>query len=105
MLRQWSLQLCKYFHADFYRKLTVSLVYKNQRQLSANKHKPYPQGFKQPWSGLSQPNRICISVHKQANSQMEIILDMQKHQQTSVSSQAERNSRQLKTILMLYNVR
>ena len=36
---------------------------------------------------------------------MEIILDMQKHQQTSVSSQAERNRHQLKTVLMLYGVR
>lgn len=87
------------------RRLTVSFVYKNQKRLNANKHKPHPQGFEQPWFGLSPPSWICISVHKPARYQMEIILDMQKHQQASVSSQAERNSHQLKTILMLHNVR
>lgn len=86
------------------RRLTVSLVYRNQRRLSANKRKPHPQGFEQSRSGLSQPNWICISVHKQAKYQVEIISDMQQYQQTSVFSQAERNSNQLKSILMVHDI-
>lgn len=33
----------------------MSFLYRNQRQLSANKRKPHPQGFEQPWSGFLNP--------------------------------------------------
>ena len=70
----------------------MSLVCRNQRPLNANKLKPYPQGFEQPWPALSQARRICISVREPASSQMEIPLDTQKQKQPRVASRAERNS-------------
>lgn len=86
-------------------RLTVRLAYGNQGWLRANKHKPHPPGFEQSRSGFSQANWICISVHTQAKYQMRIILDMQKYQQTPVSSQVERNSNQLRSILVVHDIR
>lgn len=84
-------------------RLTVSLVCRAQRLLSANKHNHIPRDLSIHGLVFLHPIEYAVPYRSKPDTKQKS-WDMQKHRQTPVSSEAERSSDQLNTVPMAHNI-